>query len=763
MFVNQLTKKEDSLFSKYFGEAIISSCEVRNDKIIVSGRFEISGDEREVSEIFQAYKIVVRAVALKDKQNLLQQDLIKPKNFLYKNYDENFERTADSTQTVLVSQRIINNRNFQFEITNSADFLTSDLSISFSFIASGTPQQKNNYYSNDAYVTYETSLIFEGILSDKTYFYAILQDETILNNIDYPLEEKTFYASEIYCPINSTNNISISFFHNLEEALATKLYFKNLYNLPEFIDYFRKNMLVRVDAKLLNGNNVLSLGATNETSVELGNSKKNNLLILYAQSADKKAYDGGKISLEITYDESSVSFIQNTIIPFINNLSSINSEGTFSSDAINAILYYKTIKERSSDPETFEKIVNFKNKNTDLLMNEAMIKRLKELLGYTKNNFIEKIYKVTAENIANTKIMVDIDQAVYLTNKNASISFLEESFNANAFYPTYSTSDLINYFFLERTRFFSDSTLSSDIIVRDDLTLPLSQQIISFSPSYIFLDAVNVLSNRINFNNVIEINEEYLNNSSYEFAKCISYFSLNREETKARSYDYRNLMDKNLFYSGITLVDEQIPRPQPSFEQVNIKIDNPASYIAFPTNMTNDACIDSDNSTNVRADNVATQLVAKNIPENLFNNLTTNTFFRNQNSYAKTYLTLTPTSETPIQVLYPYIQFSKKTYPTTQTTTVTSSILFEREEPVIANSKLFSTFFLNFKVIGCVEYVSDLTEGMRPIWSKLNLNTLGILPQRSKMLCRMNFYKTGADEQEVDVFSIYNRYFLLEA
>jgi hypothetical protein len=311
----------------------------------------------------------------------------------------------------------------------------------------------------------------------------------------------------------------------------------------------------------------------------------------------------------------------------------------------------------------------------------------------------------------------------------------------------------------EVARFFPEENISFG-----DESYSLNDLPISFSALNIKTDGQQVLKNDFNFNQYLnnEISGNVLDRTSYEFSKICSYFTLNRDFAKISSYEYNTLLDKNLFYNSLSVysvenAEIKIPRQKYSV----VKKDNVDSYISFPSSLSNDACTDSITTQETNNPNSVPELAIRDrIPENLFNNITVNSTFTKANTYATAY-TIKPTEYTtttgdsiPVQVIYPYSQFLQRT-----------NTLFKEAEPVVANSKLFSIFYTNFKLVGVVEYLSDLTDGMYARWLPLTIANLNLLSSK-RMLCRVNFYTNNTyeiSEQSFDAFSIYNRYFYLEA
>ena len=128
--------------------------------------------------------------------------------------------------------------------------------------------------------------------------------------------------------------------------------------------------------------------------------------------------------------------------------------------------------------------------------------------------------------------------------------------------------------------------------------------------------------------------------------------------------------------------------------------------------------------------------------------------FPDTSLYSNNYSTLSVSSDLPVQVLYPYVQFKER-----------SNSLFQNKEPVAANSRLFSTFYTNFRLIAKVEYLEDLSDGMYSFWNTLTPSIVSSLPVSKRLFCKLRFYYNSdaqIKEQTFDQFSTYNKYFYIE-
>ena len=123
--------------------------------------------------------------------------------------------------------------------------------------------------------------------------------------------------------------------------------------------------------------------------------------------------------------------------------------------------------------------------------------------------------------------------------------------------------------------------------------------------------------------------------------------------------------------------------------------------------------------------------------------------------YVNQYSQLSASANLPVQLLYAHSQFKNRT-----------NTLFQELEPVAANSKLFSIFYTNFNLLAKVDYLRGLSDGLYSFWGPLTPQTVNSLIKSKKILCRLSFYynsKIGIKEQTFDQFSIYDKYFYIEA
>jgi len=589
-------------------------------------------------------------------------------------------------------------------------------------------------------------------VSDKTFVSFLFEDSYIVKQTYVPQYEQETYLSEIYHTTDGENNFYATVFYNLENLLKDKLYFRNIINYPEFITYLRDNFLVNIKASLIKGENTLVLDTQIQRDVFLDNTARNDSFIMNSVNIDIVKYDGGFIELEIGYNESSVAYIQNVIVPFIDQLKQTLQAGVISNNIIDLLMFYKLIKEFSSEPNSLTELISFRFANSTLPINENNVERIKQIVSYTKSMFVKTISNVTAENIANTKIILQPKQQINLYNNNAGIDFINlPSITENTV--VYAANSFRQTFEQEVSRFFPNNSIVANGVSFDINSLP-----VSFAPRTIRLSNQEQFTNETNFSSYLttQITDEEKTNGSANFAKIISFFELNRDIFKVNSYNFADLLSKDLNYKNLAFVE--IPREKtvasstPSTFSV-VQRDNVISYNSFPPSLTNEACLDIKPSEQASKD-LTNNIRNAEIPENLFNNLASNSTFVRSNLYADNYANVSLAVQNPVQVLYPYNQFLERT-----------NTLFQETEPVVADSKLFSLFYTNFRIIGKIEYLSLLNDGMYSIWRTLNLSSLQLLTSQ-KVLCRISFYYDGGNkitEQNFDAFSIYNKYFYIEA
>jgi len=741
MFVNSLEIKSDSSFLLFAKEVIIDSYEVFTNKIVVKGKVGLDQD-------FLDFRKTIARISVTNFDPSVS-SVLEPSFFTYKDLEE----VVDS---ISVSQRVITKPSFTFEIPYS-EFNLNNIKIYMSFISSLTENNQTGIYEKSISLVASSELIKETIISDKTYLAAFFEDSFLIKPTEPAAEEINLYASELFQGIDSNNNYRASIFYNIREVFKSKIYFKNLINYPEFLNYFKQNYFVDAKAILYKDNFSTELSLEPRENLFLNSGKENTYLNFYYQNIDTLKYNNGIIKVDVKYNESSIKYIENVTLPFLQSVKP--TLGKNSSSIFNVLAFYKLIKEQNSSQDSLGDLLSFIETNEEILLNSQGIEKINSALSYVKDNFGKMLEEVTAQNIANTIFSFTIEQQVQTYNNNAYVEFFDLG-NQSTTFPVFSKTSFLDLYTNETSRFFSDG----DTFISDE-GYDINELPISFSSLNIKLNKENIYQNNINFNQYLtsQISASTLDKASYDFSKICSYFTLNRDPAKIKSYDYNTLLEKNLFYNSLSVF---------SFENVNLDIprqkfsvtkkDDASSYITFPFAIKNDACTDSITTQPSNNSNYSPEIVVKEkIPENLFNNITVNSTFSNSNKYASNYLTkpsdyTTKTAENlPVQVLYPYSQFVQK-----------SNSLFQETEPVISNSKLFSIFYSNFKLIGVVEYLSDITDGIYTQWRTLTISNLDLLPAQTRMLCRINFYKNSEykiEEQSFDAFSIYNRYFFLEA
>ena len=732
MFANSIKIENDSSFLENIRGVSIESYKIHKDKVVISGQLDVDDD------FFRNFKTIARFSFL--DRSLQAEEYLTPSDFVFQNLDLIIDE-------VPVSQRILISRNFTVEIPANPNL--SNFSVYASFVTSIDDTNFVNYYNKEISLVWSSELIRAGVVSDKTYVPLLMDEKYILNQISFPPTEQAANTSELFYTLDSDNNFYSAAFFNLKNLFTTKIRFPNLINIPEFFDYFRKNYLFRADAKLSNGSFTAPLNVNQEQNVFVTGETNNVAFSMSYENIDTQKFDGGFITVDLHYQELSVKYIQEVILPSISEVIRSLKAGITPSSIIDIVQYYKAIKESNSIANSFERLILFKQVNDQIPISEEDVQTLKQYAAYISSVFIKNISDVSAYNLFDTKLSIEIEQPVYLRNENAGLNFFEINSNSS-FFPTYRLDNFRNLFAREANRLFG-----SNNITVDDSTLDFNSLNVTFAPSRIFTSNNQILENSINFSSydTKEISEDELDLSSFEFSKICSYFDFGKNAGKIAQYDFENLLDRDLFLNGVSIIEESLRQATAAPSTFNIiKKDDSVSYDQFPSGLRDEVCIDSTARTSTS--NVTQQQTSREIPDNLFNNIVTNNTFVDSNLYAGSYSNVSITNNTPIQVTYPTIQFKDKT-----------NTLFKDTEPVVANGKLFSTFFINFRIIGKIEFLDVLTEGMFSTWKPLTAGSEN-LPVGKKILCKVSFYKNseyGIKETTFDAFSIYNRYFYLEA
>ena len=730
MFANSIKIENDSSFLENIRGVSVDSYKIHKDKVVISGQLDVDDD------FFRNFKTIVR-YSFSDL-SLQKEEYLTPSQFVF----QDLELLIDE---VAISQRILTSKKFTVQVPVQPNL--SNFSVYASFVTSIDDTNFINYYNKEISLVWSSELVRAGVVSDKTYVPLLMDDKYILNQIGLPPEEQTINTSELFYTLDSNNNFYSTAFFNLKNLFTNKIRFPNLINIPEFFDYFRKNYLFRVDATLSNGSFRIPLNVNQEQNVFVSGETNNVAFSMNYDNIDIQKFDGGLITVDLNYQEDSVKYVQEVILPFVSEVSRSLRAGVSASSIINVILYYKVLKEANSIPDSFQNLIRFKQINDQIPLSNEDVESLKQYALYISSVFVKNISDVSAYNLFNTKLSISLEQPVYLKNDNASLNFFEINSN-NSFFPTYRLDNFRNLFTREVIRFFGSTN-----VVIEDTTLDFNSLNITFAPSKAFISSTKVLENKINFPSydTKEISEDELDSSSFEFSKICSYFDLGKDISRVLQYDFENLLDRDLFLNGVSFeeVDRKIVPPS-TFN--TIKRDDSRSQVQFPSGLRDEVCIDS--TVRTATSNATQQQTSREIPDNLYNNIVTNNKFIDSNFYADSYSNVSISNSTPIQVVYPAEQFKNRT-----------NTLFKNTEPVVANGKLFSTFFMNFRVIGKIEFLDVLTEGMFSTWKPLTINS-GTLPVGKKILCKVSFYKNSEydiKETTFDAFSIYNRYFFLEA
>lgn len=732
MFANSIKIENDSSFLENIRGVSVDSYKIHKDKVVISGQLDVDDD------FFRNFKTIVR-YSFSDL-SLQKEEYLTPSQFVF----QDLELLIDE---VAISQRILTSKKFTVQIPIQPNL--SNFSVYASFVTSIDDTNFINYYNKEISLIWSSELIRAGVVSDKTYVPILMDEKYIVNQIGLPPEEQTINTSELFYTLDSENNFYSAVFFNLKNLFTKKIRFPNLINIPEFFDYFRQNYLLGINAKLSNGSFTIPLNVNQEQNIFVSGETNSVAFSMSYNNVDTQKFDSGFITADLNYQELSVKYIQEVILPFVSESARSLSAGFISSSIMDIVQYYKVIKENNSVSNSFESLIIFKQTNDQIPISEEDVQTLKQYAAYISSVFIKNISDVSAYNLFDTKLSVLIEQPIYLKSENANLNFFEINSN-NSFFPTYRLDNFRSLFTREVNRLFGSINITVD-----DSTLDFNSLNITFAPSRIFISNNQVLENTINFSSydTKEITEDELDLSSFEFSKVCSYFDFGKDISKVSQYDFQNLLDRELFLNGVSIIEESQTQASSTPSTFNIiKKDDSISYEQFPSGLRDEVCVDS--TTRISTPNITQQQTSRDIPDNLFNNVVTNNTFVDSNLYANSYSNVSITNNTPIQVVYPSEQFKNKT-----------NTLFKDVEPVVANGKLFSTFFVNFRVIGKIEFLDVLTEGMFSTWKPLTAGNEN-LPVGKKILCKVSFYKNseyGIKETTFDAFSIYNRYFYLEA
>lgn len=729
MFANSIKIENDSSFLEYT-QASVSSYRIYKNKVIINGELDISDD------FLHNFKTIMRVSF--SSSSLQKEEYLSPSEFLF----TDLELVVDN---IAVSQRVITSKKFMVEVPAQPNL--SNFSVYASFITSTNETNFINYYSKDISTVWSSELIRTGILSDKTQIPILFDESYFLDEISLPKEEQLINTSELFYTLDNNNNFFATAFFNLKNLFVKKIRFPNLMNVPDFFDYFRQNYLIQADAILYNGSFRQSLNVNQEKNIYMRGETQSIALTMNYDNIDIEKFDGGLITVDFLFQEKSVEYIQDIIIPSLTKIEQSLVSGIQSNSVIDILLYYKILKEVNST--SLEELLFFKQANEQVLINDEDVWKLRQYISYIKNIFIKNISDVAAYNLFDTKVSIRLEQTIDLNNHNTHLNFFELVSN-NPNFPTYRLINFTNSFSNEVSRFYGTANVTAD-----NTELDFSSLNITFSPSNIFLSNQRVLQNKTDFSkyNTNEISEDELDLSSFEFAKICSFFDFGKNTGRVQSYDFHNLLDRDLFLNGVSVFEEKAPQKKNSSPSTfnTIKKDDSVSYNQFPTGMRDEVCTDS--SVRPPVSNVTQQQTKREIPDNLFNNVVTNNSFVESNLYSNSYSNVSISNNLPIQIIYPTDQFRNRT-----------NTLFKNAEPVVANGKLFSTFYINFKIIAKIEFLDVLTDGMFSMWKPLRIVDTNSLIGK-KMLCKISFYKNSdcnVGETTFDAFSIYNRYFFLE-
>lgn len=739
MFVNNLKIENDSGFALFIGNVSINKYSIHLDRISIEG--VINADENLLEEKPTIARILFANNERNYADSLANDNIFAPLEFYYKDQ----ELVVDGKS---FSQRTISGNNFSFEIPYTSNLENTKIVISF--ISSFQDRNEINYYQSSVSTLLSSDLVINKEVSDKTYLPIMFDDKFLLEQTPVQNVEEKPYLSDVFYNLDANNNFSANVFYNVESFFKSRVIFHNLINFPDFDNYFIANYIVLVEPSLLKDENILPLSYEVSANAFLESGKANKAIIVSSPSIDTIKYDESSLNIKFTYNESSTQYIINNVIPLFDNLTSATKEGTNLSSFIRALALYKIARETNSNRESINTLLSFLDANNTITLDKQNVQELLHILDVAKQKYVLAVSNLETGNLANTQYTITSEQKLDLKYNNARVSFTDLISN-NSNFPIYSSSSFAGSFTNEVSRFFGTSTPTVD-----ETTIDFNSLRVSFAANTINLTGQETYKNVFDFNLYVSssISEDVLTRNSYDFTKVLSYFSLGRQQKVVNAYDFRNLLVSSLAYNNLTVerrTQSEIVKNLSSFTVS--QRDNVNSYNSFPTNMRNDVCLD--NTERQVSENVVARESAEDIPENLLNNISTNYSIKNNNFYSNSYKNVSVSSELPVQVLYPYSQFAERT-----------NTLFSEQEPVVANSKLFSIFYTNFRLLSSVEYLDDLTDGMFATWKPLTFSTINKLAISQRIFCRFSFYRNSEVdilEQDFDQFSIYNKHFYIEA
>lgn len=600
--------------------------------------------------------------------------------------------------------------------------------------------------------------------SRKEILSFLFSDQFLIeNNKQTSDKDEKFSLSNIFYSLSEQNSFSATVFFDLKKLFSKRLYFANLFNYSDFNKYFRDNFIVSINAYLEKDENILPLTFRYEKdSVFLANNKQSDFLVLTStNNIDSIKFNNSKLKIKFNYNESSIEYVKNIILPFLDSMSlkiSEEKEMVIDNDIVKLLIFYKIIKETNSNSISIINLAESMLSIQGNIIDKENIGVLNNLISITKQKYVSLLRDIKTEYLANTILEIDYEEKIDLQYTNARVSFID-TISSDSIITTYKSKAFNESFSGEITNYFDSISPTIDNTLIDYNSIP-----ISFSTKKIRIGTQNIYNNSINFNNYVTspIEEAVLDKASYDFIKSLTYFSSEKNEESIRISSPKDLLDDNLFYNNLISIQQTTNTTQTnesnSIKKMfnTFKRDDPRSYKKFPTYLSDNACLSASSESQLpKSISEKNRESSRQIPENLFNNLSCNNAFVDSNYYSNKYLRVSSSLQNlPVQVLYPYTQFKNKT-----------NTLFEDKEPVVANSKLFSIFYTNFKLIAKVEYLEGLSDGMFSFWKILTPTIINQAAPK-KLLCRLSFYynsDVGIKEQTFDQFSIYNKYFYIEA
>ena len=282
------------------------------------------------------------------------------------------------------------------------------------------------FRSTFGYSLYSSDLILNNEISNKTYLSFLLDDRFIIQKTVEPQRYQTKpYLSDIFYNLDRENNFSANVYFNIESFFKTKIYFNNLLNYPDFNTYFKNNYLVSIDPYLEKDANTLSLQYEYvKDSTLLNNVKQNDCLIINNNSIDINKFDNSNLKIEFQYNESSVDYIKNTIIPLIEQFENLETN-RIDNKLIQLLIFYKLIEENYSSSEEVNNMLEIARINSNFFLTQENLSRIKLIASIAKQKYISFIRDTITKFLANTSFTISSQQIIDLKYTNARLDFIQ--------------------------------------------------------------------------------------------------------------------------------------------------------------------------------------------------------------------------------------------------------------------------------------------------------------------------------------------------